>query len=94
MLPKIWRLRTSKLFYVIFIASLRPERLFRLTGNECEKTGTKPGLSIYLFFPVGEAVQHRFAPGQPGHRLAVVLLVQEEAGFLAVFKEMCIRDRG
>mgnify|MGYP006927250138 CR=1 FL=1 len=52
MLPKIWRLRTSKLFYVIFIASLRPERLFRLTGNECEKTGTKPGLSIYLFFPV------------------------------------------
>ena len=41
---------------------------------------------------VGEAVQHRFAPGQPGHRLAVVLLVQEEAGFLAVFKVHGIAD--
>ena len=41
---------------------------------------------------MGEAVQHRFAPGQPGHRLAVVLLVQEEAGFLAVFKVHGIAD--
>ena len=34
---------------------------------------------------VGKAVQHRLAPGQSGHRPAVVLLVQEEAGLLAVF---------
>ena len=34
---------------------------------------------------VGEAVQHRPPLSQPGHRLAVVLLVQEKAGLLAVF---------
>ena len=33
---------------------------------------------------MGKAVQHRLAPGQPGHCPAVVLLVQEEAGLLAV----------
>ena len=41
---------------------------------------------------MGEAIQHGFAPGQPGHRLTVVLLVQEEAGFLAVFKVHGIAD--
>ena len=35
---------------------------------------------------VGKAVQHPLAPGQLGHLPAVVLLVQEEAGLLAVFK--------
>ena len=35
---------------------------------------------------VGKAVQHPLAPGQLGHLAAVVLLVQEEAGLLAVFK--------
>ena len=33
---------------------------------------------------VGEAVQHRVTLGQPGHRPAVVLLIQKEPGFLAV----------
>ena len=35
---------------------------------------------------VGEAVQHGFAPCQTRHRPAVVFLVKEKAGFLAVFK--------
>ena len=34
---------------------------------------------------MGEAVQHRLPPGQPGYRPAVILLIQEEAGFLPVF---------
>ena len=34
---------------------------------------------------VGKAVQHPLAPGQPGHRQAVVFLVQEKAGLLPVF---------
>ena len=33
---------------------------------------------------MGEAVQHPGAPAEPPHRLAVILLVQEEAGLLAV----------
>ena len=40
---------------------------------------------------VGEAV-HPFARRQPGHRPAVVLLVQKEAGFLAVFKVYGVPD--
>ena len=41
---------------------------------------------------VGEAVQHRLAPGQPGHRQPVILLIQEEPGFLPVFKVHGVRD--
>ena len=41
---------------------------------------------------VGEAVQHRPPPGQPRHRQPVVLLVQEEAGFLPVLHVHQIAD--
>ena len=41
---------------------------------------------------VGEAVQHRPATGQLGHRLPVVLLIQKEAGFLPVFKVHSVAD--
>ena len=41
---------------------------------------------------VGEAVQHRLALGQLGHGEAVILLVEKEAGFLAVFKVHGVDD--
>ena len=41
---------------------------------------------------MGEAVQHRPPPGQPRHRQPVVLLVQEEAGFLPVLHVHQIAD--
>ena len=41
---------------------------------------------------MGEAVQHRPATGQLGHRLPVVLLIQKEAGFLPVFKVHGVAD--
>ena len=34
---------------------------------------------------MGETIQHCLASGQPGHCSAVILLIQEEAGFLPVF---------
>ena len=35
---------------------------------------------------MGEAVQHALAGRKSGHSLAIVFLIQEKAGFLAVFK--------
>ena len=41
---------------------------------------------------VGEAVQHPPPPGQTGHRPAVIFLVQEKPGFLAVFKVYVVKN--
>ena len=41
---------------------------------------------------MGEAVQHPAAFGKPGHRQAVIFLVQEKAGFLPVFHVHAVND--